>query len=268
MKRIAIFCVTYHTYEHLDNYLRSIEASAEQAKGSAEVTVCIADNTEKDIKKIDFQSDSLRIKCYEFHKNYGYFGAIGRMMADMDVTRFDYVVLSNVDITIAKDAIATLCQAKFSPNTGWIAPQIYSELEHRDRNPSVMHRYSRKKLQMLGLMYRFPLIDWIYRNTLYQRKKLPSSSPHEQEIYAGHGSFIILTQEYIRRAGVINYPVFLYGEELYLAERCRETGLQVVYCPHIRITDSEHASTKSLASKFYYRCNREAISYILKRFYS
>lgn len=268
MKRIAIFCVTYNTYDELDRYLRSIETSVRHSQSEVELSVFVADNTTDNIKAIDYHSDAISIKCYEFHQNYGYFGAIERMLSQTDTDPFDYIILSNVDIAMDSTAIETLCQANFAPNTGWIAPQIYSSLEHRDRNPSVMQRYSASRLRALLFLYKHPWADWLYKNTLYRRKSLHYSSPVEQTIYAGHGSFIILTREYFQRLGTIDYPVFLYGEELYLAECCRESQLKVVYCPHIRIVDSEHASTSRLASKFYYRCNREAISYILKRFYS
>lgn len=267
MKRIAIFCVTYNTYDELSAYLNSIEQSARQAIDVAEVSVYVADNTESAIQTIDFSSDILTVRCFNFHKNYGYFGALERMMNEIDTAQFDYVILSNVDITMDENAIKALCLFNDTENVGWIAPQIYSDLEHRDRNPSVMHRYSRSKLRLLLFMYECPLAYWLYKNTLYKRKKLQSKPTKAADIYAGHGSYIILTQAYFQRAGAIDYPVFLYGEELYLAEQCRENALKVVYYPSMRIYDKEHASTKSLDNKFYFRCNRDAIRFILNRFY-
>lgn len=267
MKRIAIFCVTYNTYDELSAYLHSIELSARQAAGAAEVSVYIADNTESNAQTIDFDSDTLNIRCFNFHKNLGYFGALERMLSHVDVSAFHYVVLSNVDITMDAKAIKALSDFNNAENVGWIAPQIYSALEHRDRNPSVMHRYSRSKLRLLLFMYECPIVYWLYKNTLYKRKKLQSQTTDSKAIYAGHGSFIVLTKAYFQRAGIIDYPIFLYGEELYLAEQCRKNGLKVVYYPQMRIDDKEHASTKSLDNRFYFQCNRDAIRFILNRFY-
>ena len=86
-------------------------------------------------------------------------------------------------------------------------------------------------------------------------------------VYAGHGSFIILTQAYLRRCGTIDYPVFLFCEELYLAEMCRRNGLAVVYVPHIRVNDTEHVSVGKMAHRDYCRHNLEAVSYIIRHFY-
>ena len=87
------------------------------------------------------------------------------------------------------------------------------------------------------------------------------------EIYGGHGSFIILTKMYFERCGIINYPVFLFGEEIYLAEQCRQQGLKVVYDPTIAVKDTEHASTGNMPSRFYCNCNAKALEYIMSAFY-
>jgi GT2 family glycosyltransferase len=94
------------------------------------------------------------------------------------------------------------------------------------------------------------------------------------DIYAGHGSFILLTRAYFEKCGMIDYPVFLFGEELYLAEECRKHSLRVIYRPEICIYDSEHVSTSKLKKTlpfkktFYYQCNSDAIDYILANYYN
>ena len=265
MKRIAIYCVTYNTYTELEDFRMSVEQAALNAKQKAEVALFVADNTEHNIKEIPTHSENIAISVFAYNKNLGYFGAISKMMGNTPTEKFDYVIVSNVDVKVMPDMLLKLAEKETDSSTGWIAPQIYSELEQRDRNPSITSRYSKAKLKMLYTMYRFPILNLLYTKTLYKRKKILSHKPGRT--YAGHGSFIILTASYIHRCGKINYPVFLYGEELYLAENCRNKSLNVVYSPELVITDKEHASTKSLSNKFYYRCNKEAIAYIIKTFY-
>ena len=117
----------------------------------------------------------------------------------------------------------------------------------------------------LKAFYQFPILDTIYTRTFYRQKKYESHPAGK--IYAGHGSLIILTNEYFKRCGKIDYPVFLFCEEIYLAEMCQKTGLSVEYVPTIKVTDSEHASTSRMKHNFYCRCNYEAIQYIIKTFY-
>ena len=139
-------------------------------------------------------------------------------------------------------------------------------LEQRDRNPQRLRRCSELRLILLQILYKFPLLFMLYYNTMYKRKKyLVVDSP--KDVYAGHGSFIILTKYYLSKVGIVNYPVFLFCEEIYLAEMCRINNLLVRYEPDLAVTDFEHISVGKIKKKEYYRLNCNAIKYIRKRFY-
>ena len=178
---------------------------------------------------------------------------------------YDYSIISNVDLMLEEDFFQKLADYNCSEDTGWIAPQIWSNLEERDRNPKVLNRYSLKKLQILRTFYQFPILDTLYTSTFYKKKKYESHQAGQ--IYAGHGSFIILTRRFFELCGKIDYPVFLFCEEIYLAEMCRKAGLKVLYEPSLIVKDTEHASTGRMNHGFYCRCNYEAMQYIIKTFY-
>lgn len=269
MKRIAIFCVTYNSYRELNTYYKSLQESIAGTK-SCEVAFFVADNTDTAFQHIDLQSsENLHLHVFEYHKNMGYFGAIHQMMTETKLDNYDYVILSNVDVIVGNGAIASLCNIEQANHVGWIAPQIYSLKEKRDLNPAIMNRYTKNRLIALRLLYKYPLLLWLYEKTLYKRKKIGSNMVKSfgGDIYAGHGSFIILTKEYIQKCGIINYPIFLYDEELYLAEECRSHGLKVVHEPSIVIEDIGKVSTGKMPSDFYCKCNEEGINYILQKYY-
>ena len=246
MKRIAVFCVTFNSDWELERYRASIAGAADRAAGLVAVEVFVARNT-----KVD---------------NPGYFGGIRRLMKEHDPAGYDYCIVSNVDITVDEDFFVRLVGLSGAEGRGWIAPQIWSEAEQRDRNPKIVERYSLRKLQVLRLLYRFPVLDWLYTRTVYRRKRYVR---HEAgDVYAGHGSFIVLTRRYFERCGIIDYPVFLFCEEIYLAEECRRAGLRVCYEPSLRVCDAEHASTGRMGHGFYCRCNYEAMQYIISTYYT
>ena len=186
-------------------------------------------------------------------------------MADVDIKDYDYTIISNVDLTVEEDFFLKLADNTCDENIGWIAPQIWSDLEKRDRNPKILERYSQRKLNILKLFYQFPILDTLYTHTFYRQKKYERHPAGR--IYAGHGSFIILTRDYFKRCGKIDYPVFLFCEEIYLAEMCQKAGLNVEYEPSIKVIDTEHASTGKMKHSLYCRCNYEAMQYIIKSFY-
>ena len=245
MKEIALFCVSYQSDKERDAFLASINMAAKKAIDKVNVEIYVANNT------VD--------------NNPGYFGAVKRLMQAVNVKTYDYIIISNVDLIVEEDFFLKLADYTCEQNTGWIAPQIWSHHEERDKNPKILNRYSLKKLNILKAFYQFPILDTLYTRTFYRQKK--NESHPAGKIYAGHGSLIILTNEYFKRCGKIDYPVFLFCEEIYLAEMCQKTGLSVEYVPTIKVTDSEHASTSRMKHSFYCRCNYEAMQYIIKTFY-
>lgn len=267
MKKLAIFCVTYNSYKELDNYIQSIEDAAKYVKGEMIVEVFIADNTEKGCKEeIEYVCHNISVKSFLYHKNLGYFGAIQQMMSEFDLTQYDYIAISNVDLVLEKNTLKSLNDIVSDESIGWIAPAIYSEKEKRDKNPRMRKRYSLLELQILRILYTYPFLHRIYTMTLYKRKK---NQNHKEEcyIYGGHGSFIILTNSFFRKCHKINYPMFLFGEEIYLSELCKNNGLKVKYIPSVRIKDKENVSTSKMKGKIFYTCNNEALRFIIDNFY-
>lgn len=247
MKRIAIFCVSYHSDKERDAYLTSIEAAAKKAGEEVQVDTFVANNTEAD--------------------NPGYFGAVKKLMQDVNVAEYDYAIVSNVDLTLAEDFFINLAAYDCPEDTGWIAPRIWSQLEGRDRNPQRMTRPTRRKMQILKAFYQYPLLDTIYHHTAYRRKKY-NTQAEPGTIYAGHGSLIILTKHYLQKCGKIDYPIFLFCEELFLAENCRQAGLTVRYEPSIRVNDKEHVSIGKIPHSVYCQHNLKAMNYIIKKFFT
>lgn len=265
MKRILIVPVNYNSYGSLESFLDSIAAAWAEAGGEVEITLHIADNsTERGDYKIP-QRISGYVKATELD-NIGYFGAALKIINELeDTSAYDYVIISNVDVEVSRDFFRKLAALKTNPETGIIAPAILSEAEGRDRNPKIISRPSLKKMKLLKLMFTYPMLHRMYVKTLYKRKKLESHQPGE--IYAAHGSFVILTHSFFKKINNPRYPIFLFGEEIWLGELCRRNGLKTLYIPELKVKDMEHVSTSSMKSKTYYRCNREALSYLIKTFY-
>lgn len=266
VKKLAIYCVTYNSYDSLQHFVESISKAAERVGEWLHVDVYVADNTEKGVREIPGRSDGINVAAVKTTRNLGYFGAVKYAMQKYAPEAYDFVAVSNVDLIVSEDAFVNLVNLGVDDNIGCIAPQIYSCLEKRDRNPKILHRYSYRKLELLRLKFRYPVINYIYNHTLYKRKKYTQQhSP--MDIYAGHGSFIILTREYMARCGIIDYPVFLFCEEIYIAEQCRSHGLRVRYEPSVAIMDEEHLSTGSMKNSFYNRCNVEGLTYVIDHYY-
>lgn len=264
MKTIAIYCVNYHSYDRLNDYLLSIDTAAGQTGTNVKLSVFVADNTVP-ATTVDFRPQHFSLSVVAVGENKGYFGAVRFLMDTMSPLDYDYVIISNVDVLLADSFFVELTNLQIEESVGWIAPAILSQTLHFDFNPQAIQRYSLKKMKLLRLMFKYPRLLRLKQKILHQYRDVkPVSSG---TIYAGHGSFIILTQAYFKKQKTISYPLFLYGEEIYLAETCRQHALEVRYVPKLEVQDIGKVSTGKFSSKIYCQYNYNAIDYLIKTFY-
>lgn len=266
MKKILIVCVNYNSYKELYDFLDSVDSSAELAKEHCRVKVYVADNSAEK-QKVDttlYSHIDIHVKLFG---NLGYLGGAQAIINNIEcITDYDYVIISNVDLLIHLDFIPRLTEIDIDMDVAWITPRIYSLSEKRYRSPKRI-RYTKAKLKALLYMYRFPVLQKLYVHFFY-RMKTVNPPIYYHEIYAGHGSIMVFTRSFFQSYPQINYPIFLYCEELYFAELIRKANKKVQYMPTICVKDIDHVSTSKMKSDFYYSCNYKAVSYILQTFYN
>ena len=265
MMNIFLVCVNYNSYKELNRFLQSIER-AYQRQYNMNLVVCIADNSEEK-KTFELNQYSFKCQCYLFD-NVGYMGAATRVFDEQqNIHKYDYVIISNVDLEVDVDFFINLPLCN-DDSIAWISPSILSSFENRDKGLGLAQRPLKTKLCLLLLIYKYPWLLHFVENTIYKRKSLSKKScKQEKTIYSGHGSFIVLTKFFFKAYSRLQYPMFLFGEELFLGELIRLKGMRVVYNPALKIYDSEHVSTSLLPSKFSCKCNYDSISFILNTFY-
>lgn len=179
------------------------------------------------------------------NKGFGYGNNVGAKYA-MDNYEYDYLILSNSDIHV-NDLNAL---EKLKEDSAVIAP--YTHLpEGKVQNPNIPWRInclfgllkkaydsnSRKRLAIPHIMTR------LSREIFKEYKKIVRKDFYR--IYSCHGSFIIFTKKAVDKLfPFFDERMFLYNEELYLAESCRLKGVNIYYCPKIDVLHLEGASTE------------------------
>ena len=261
-----MIAVNYNTYDLLYHFIDNTIESMKACKESLSLKIIVADNSSnrEEIDTVPYQCVNLEV--YQLN-NLGYLGGAQYVINSLkNIQDYNFIAISNVDLTLDKTFFTSLCVKPYSPNIGWIAPSIYSLQEKRIK--TTLTRPSKLKLVILRMMYRFPLLYKLYYNTAYKRKRVNIQILEERDIYAGHGAFIILTKHFFNTYNKLNYPIFLFCEENYLAELNRIAGMTVRYDPSLKIFDSEHVSIRQIDIKRQCEFNYEAVDYILKTFYN
>ena len=226
---LAIYCVNYHSYDSLNNYLISVDKAMEKVKDTISVTVLVADNSVPSTP-VDYQPRFFSLHTIPTNDNKGYFGAIGFLMKVFDPQKYDYSIISNVDVLLTDNFL-----------------------------------YSLRKLKILRFLFKHPKLLQLKKKLFYEIRDIKKNSMGD--IYAGHGSFIILSKEYFIKCGIINYPVFLFEEEIYLAEECRKHHLTVLYYPQLKVLDIGGVSTGKMPSLQCCSHYVKALDYIISNYY-
>lgn len=270
MKNILIACVNYNNYTLLHNYICSIKTSYEECLNNlVQVTLLVIDNS---THKKEFglkNENNITTVIHSPTENLGYIGGIKNAIKSQNIklSDFDYFIISNVDLEISKSFFQRLLGLEVDKDIGWIAPRIYSLKERKDRNPKILKRPSLNKMRLLTLVYRLPLLYYIYHKLIYQKTKRNIDNYPQKFIYAGHGSFMVFTNKFLQQNSTFNFPTFLFGEEIYFAELCRISNLKVEYKPEIEIIDIDHSSTSKLNRKKFYKMNYESMKTITNLFF-
>jgi GT2 family glycosyltransferase len=275
---VLVIAVNYRSALSVLDLLESMR----QIDALACVSVTIADNSSciERIKEIEGKAQRLpNVKVIASSLNQGYFGA-ARLAFDQYVSERplpDWVVVCNHDVLIEdRDFFAKLLRIDPAA-VGVVAPSIRTTPGGLEQNPFMRRRPGRlgwAKLQLVSSNYRIARIwDWLWRRKSRVKSwtGIPKSSLQQkgqrESVYAPHGSFLIFSRRFFASGGFLDANLFLYGEEISVAEICRELGLPVIYDPCLQVIHAEHNSTGSVLNRFTYQCQRNSVRYLASRYW-
>jgi len=243
MKKILLICVTYHSDEALRGFKESTLRAAKSVEGRMIVDVAVVDNGQD---------------------NQGYLnGALE--VYNNKAKGYDFVSISNVDLQLEPDFFEQLLRIE-ETNIGWIAPDIYTSKIDRHENPYMLARPTKRNFMIWDLIYSctwlYRMYHWLYRCKSHRKKIYPACS-----IYAGHGSFMLFTKAFVEHYIELHFPGFMYGEEIYLAERVHRAGLEVRYIPSLRIANTGNINTSTISQTQKSKWSKESLDAIQQQFF-
>lgn len=209
-------------------------------------------------------------------RNLGYYGAATWALSIYSSSQPlpEWIIVSNVDLAIAQtDFFPRLIEYGRQHDFDVIAPAVSSELSHRDQNPFMVARPSPWRMRFYKCIFKYYPIHVAYSMLSLALLKLNSAQMQTTKsvtasnptapipIYAPHGSFIAFRSRYFEKGGTLNHPVFLFGEEIFVAETARRLGLTIGYDPRLQVIHHEHRSTGYFPSRRIAAYSSAAASY-------
>jgi GT2 family glycosyltransferase len=260
--------------------------SLERAKAFPEIDVVIVDNSEgeEELPKIRPAARKYaNVELIESPTNRGYFGA-ARFAFDHYLEQGnalpDWVIVCNPDIQIEDEEFLSRLFRQDPETVGVIAARIQALPGRVDQNPFMRKRpdsWRWANLRFISSHYAAAALwDWLWRRkrefrswlVARRRGSFLNVNAKRESIYAAHGSFFIFSRRYFEAGGFLDGNLFLYGEEISVAEICRSLGLPVVYEPSLCVLHEEHQSTGKVLSRFTYECQKKAMQYVTSRYLS
>lgn len=293
MERASVLtiCVNYQNDEETIAFIRSVL----RQEGDLAQTVIVVDNTvpprvDSPLRRAS-ESDE-RICVLYPDRNLGYFRGAAwglRKYTDQFGGLPEWVIVSNPDIELIQpDFLSNLSKFHSSTTHAVIAPAIYSRLSRRDLNPHMKARPSRRRMRFYKALFRFYPLSICYHVLAFVKSSVqreygrlrstansivkPTANRRRQaaqpeQIYAPHGSFVVLNRRYFEGGGNLDHGTFLCGEELFIAETARRLGLPVVYDPRLGVAHNERTPLRRGMSRQLLAFVREAASYVADTFF-
>jgi GT2 family glycosyltransferase len=224
-----------------------------------------------------------KAEVLESSRNLGYFGAAHFALDHYLAGGHElpnWVIVCNHDVTIDDQEFLRKLLCEDYEAVGVIAPRIQNLPSYLDQNPFMRNRPGRfrwAQLRLVGSNYALATVwDWLWRRksafrSWFAARRTESTLQKNAErefIYAPHGSFIIFSRRFFEAGGYLDKNLFLYGEEISVAEICRLLSLPVIHEPALRVLHNEHQSTGNALNRFTHESQRKAIEYLTVRYFA
>lgn len=273
MKKVCLVAVCYNAFQETIEYLSSVEAAYSESV-DLELTVVLSDNSSQNAPNALKSRDRAFNYHYIKNDNVGYFPGFSAGLAGVNKSEFDYIIISNVDLKLSTNFFVNLTALTLSDDVAVVAPSIISMKDGRDLNPKIITRPSRKKLKFLMHLFSLPFMFIFYISLARckeffraRRRKTITQYESDTNIYAPHGSFIVFTKKYSEIKNSFDYPRFLFGEEVHVAEVVRDNELKVEYNKSLTIYDIEHGSTSLAGSKFLAKHHVLSYKFLINKYF-
>jgi GT2 family glycosyltransferase len=258
--------------------------SLQHLKASSKIEIIVVDNSSADKHASRIRETIAQIptaELVELPTNRGYFGA-AKFGLDYYLAQGhalpDWVIVCNNDVVIEDETFFEKLFVRDSSTVGVLAPRITIASQAIEQNPFMEERpgwWRQFTMRLYSSAYPVAVTwDWLSRQKrlLLSHTRWRISSPGSEgdgrPIYAGHGAFVIFSRKFFEAGGILDDQLFLFCEEIAIAETCRSLGLQVVYEPILAVLHNEHQSVGNGMSRRMYKYHRQSVRYVLAKYLS
>ncbi|GAB3902924.1 glycosyltransferase family 2 protein [Mucilaginibacter boryungensis] len=263
--KVAFICVNYNNSKITQEYVKSVL----NIKGSYEVIIIVVDNASEkhDVQALEELNHSQMI-LIKSQTNVGYFKGLNLGIQAIRPKEFDFIFVSNNDLTFDVNILKNLEQLNIEDSTLVLAPNII-RIDGVHQNPHIVNKFSAiQKIYRRVYFMNYYIASFL--QLLYNRIKPRLVSEDRvgynqtQTILMGYGACYILTSFFFNYFKELDAPVFLMGEEGILANQVLSVNGTTLYCHDLLVTHHDHTSIGKVGVKKMYKYSKQSYKYYLK----
>lgn len=206
----------------------------------------------------------IKLKC-----NYGYMGAVEQCVKDLNLELYDWIFIANPDLIFIDSDVFNYLN-NFSENRhdriGIYCPAVLTKNEKKNQNPYLRLKpkkfyYYKYRLITFSylLAYAYELLSQKVVTINLKRNKIRNIR-EPIRIFAAHGSFFGLSNDFFKNGGFIESRNFLYFEEEIYGYICQKLELDVIYDPRTSVLHNEHTATGKKYNFLKHQIRKDSLS--------
>ena len=266
MEAIVTSVVCYNNEDEVLSYAKEI--SRQQCE--REIVLVITCNGCKDVELLTSNVHAIlpNAKVFDPQRNLGYLPGCLYGISHLDV-EYKWAMISNTDIRFEDERF--FCHFLDSVPSGvWcVGPNIVLSATGEHQNPFLVRHPSRKQIEKWRIIYSNSVLFYVYYKLSRLKKKYKKSKNENDlsgSVYAVHGSCFALSKECVQQLADIQIPLFMYEEELFLAEMVKTGNGTVHYCRDAVVFHDENLVTGRVSISKKLRWIRESYRYMYNMF--
>lgn len=236
------------------------------------IVYLITINSAKDYDKLQQELKALQVENYLYKapKNLGYLnGCLYGIKQYRIIREDDIIIVSNTDLQINNKNAFIRIEEKMKEKNVWCLGPCIQLKTGEYQNPFLSERPAKQKVLIWKLMQGNHILLMLYNSLSKIKKQIKSSSVKLKttDVYAVHGSCFIMNKVGIQKLMDAANNVFMYGEELLVAEIVRLNNGIIRYADDIDIIHSENSTTRLANARVKAKWYKQSFNYIYLNFF-
>ena len=221
--KVAIIIVNYNDVDDTIKYVETI------SNYNVINRIVVVDNLSttigafENLKKLENE----KVKVIQSEKNggYDYGNNVGVRYLDSLGEKYDYIIVSNPDISVSEEAInKCLNILESDEKIAVVAPRMFNK-----ENKPIRRSSWKMRTFWLDVVHSTRILELLFYKVLRGGEYLEKDYQNELlEVEAISGAFFIIRNKTLREIGLLDENVFLFYEEDILAKQLAEKGYKTI----------------------------------------